>query len=59
MTGERGREDDVIDSGRGANGEETQQVRSLPGSSRLSLTTISAIMRTVQDDLLIFGLIVQ
>ena len=44
MTRERGQEDDVIDSGHGADGEEIQQVWLLPGSLRLSLTTISACM---------------
>ena len=44
MTRERGQEDDVIDSGHGADGEEIQKVWSLPGSSRLSLTTISVCM---------------
>ena len=44
MTRERGQEDDVIDSGNGADGEEMQKVWSLPGSSRLSLTTISVCM---------------
>ena len=47
MTSERGQEDDVIDSGHGADGEEIQKVWSLPGSSRLSLTTISVCMCTV------------